>query len=315
MITLSVLPLHQVCAFYLTLCIALQDGSVVPRKNGAQSSSAQQSSAATTSQNRKLFGIELRPSAQALLNEVENLYGKRVIEQDNINIKTKSGIGDAGSRVLIDGSPIITINYNSGKNEDSIVHELFHLKLYAQGYSTAPGIRIGNTGKTFDTSIFVHAIMGFIHDPLQHSLFFPKMRKMGFDPDKGQRDTVSKAIREGKFELLDNLSPIDTDRFLAMYYFQFSMHFTDTKLLSDMTRLFKRAGWIKPLAMGEAMLRIARRAYPYTPQTLIDTFIRCLNVLYEGESRYTFAQWVPRTETPSAIRVAVLNRMPAPQKK
>lgn len=310
----SILTSQQISTFYLTLCIVLQGHGVLPRIEIAQSPGTRQSPVRTASQSRKLFGIQLRPSAQALLSEVENLYGKTVVEADNTNSESKSALGDAASNVLPDGAPVISINVTSGKNEDSIVHELFHLKLFAQGHSTPPAIRIGNTGKTFDTGVIVHLIMGLVHGPLQHSLFFPEMRRMGFDPDGEQRETVLKAIRGGKFEVIEGLSAADRDRLLAMYFFEFSMHFTDVKLLSAMAGWFKNAGWIKPLAMGEAMVGVARKAYPYTPQTLIDTFVRCLNVLYEGESQFTFDQWVRRTASPLPIRIAVLNRLPVPPK-
>lgn len=303
---------QQVCAFCLTLCLFLQGCRAVSQEYIEQSSVFPQPSA-TPSQNRQLFGIGLGPSAQALLNDVESLYGKKVIELDNTNGEV-SDLGDAGSNVLPDGTPVISLNNKLDKNEGTMVHELFHLKLFAQGFSTPPGIRIGDNGKTFDTSLFVQLVMALVYSPLQHSIFFPEMRRMGFDPDKEQRNTVLKAIQEKKFEFPEKMSLTDKDRLIAMYYFQFSMHFTDKKLLSMMTKLFKTAGWIKSLQMGEAMVRIARTNYPYTPQSLIDTFISCLNILYDGERLYTFAGWVSRTETPLVTRVAVLNLISVSQR-
>jgi hypothetical protein len=114
---LSMLPV-----FFLILCVLLQGCLSESHKADEESTNLQQPSIEAKSQNRKVFGIELRPSANLLLHEVETLYGKKLVEQDNTTNKSKSGIGNAAANVLPDGSPLIYINDNSSKNEDSVVH-------------------------------------------------------------------------------------------------------------------------------------------------------------------------------------------------
>jgi hypothetical protein len=262
---------------------------------------AEQSKPTTT--RKELFGIQLRPRAIELLAEVEKLYGRPVVEEDNTNTVSKSGLGDAAANILRNGSPVIKINTLKGKDEDSIVHELFHLKLFAQGYSLPPAIR--KDGK-FTEEAFVHILSAFIHDPLQHSIIFPEMRKMGFDPDSLQRVTVRKAIKTKKFDI-EGRSPSDTSRILALYYFQFSLHIEDKDLLSAMEKLYTSSEWDDALSKGRRMLAAAKAAAPYTPETMIAAYVKCLNIFHENEVQFFFNQWVQKYDDIPVVRVAVID--------
>jgi hypothetical protein len=77
-----------------------------------------------------LFGVPLDAKASALLTEVEQLYGKPIrVESLSVDdpMAGRSRVGD-------DGTPIISINPNSGRRPDVIVHELYHLLLQPRGY-------------------------------------------------------------------------------------------------------------------------------------------------------------------------------------
>lgn len=72
---------------------------------------------------RKMFGVKLRPAAVSLLKEVEKLYGKPVKAEEY------ELVGFHGrTRIDEDGTPVIILNRSTGKTEETIVHELFHLK-------------------------------------------------------------------------------------------------------------------------------------------------------------------------------------------
>src|SRR4051812_9607689 len=73
---------------------------------------------------QSLFGINLRPQAVKLLEQVEKVSGKYVREYvcpDN------GGATVARSSIDSEGNPFIMILGSRGSDEDAIVHELFHL--------------------------------------------------------------------------------------------------------------------------------------------------------------------------------------------
>lgn len=258
---------------------------------------------ALTERKSHLFGVKLGTEAAKLLAEVESLYGRPVVEKDLTNTNQKDGIGDAGSNILQDGSPVIIVNTTTDKDEKSIVHELYHLKLFAQGYSQPPPIW---DGKGYSNASFTHLISALIYDPLTHSLIFPEMRRMGIDPDKAQRETVKQAIKDREFESVKSRTPSEGKRFLAMYYFEFSMNLADTNLLSEMRELYKTAGWTEALDKGMKMVSLAKATRPMTPESMVEVYINCLNILYAGEATFSLNRWVQKFEFLPNIRAAVL---------
>ena len=96
-------------------------------------------------QKTHLFGIELKqPASLELLREVEEFYGREVREVDNTFGEKKSAISMAESNIP-SGIPTIIVHRVEGKDEGVIVHELYHLKLFAMGFSPTPQIWDGKT--------------------------------------------------------------------------------------------------------------------------------------------------------------------------
>lgn len=119
-----------------------------------------------------LFGINLRPEAARLLNDVEELYGtpiREVVEDLGGNL------GD--TTVLGNGTPEIRIDPDTGRSEQNIVHELFHLKLRKEGFPELafefpPGTVISENERRW-----ANWNNTIVREPLQHRLFYPLMRK------------------------------------------------------------------------------------------------------------------------------------------
>lgn len=80
---------------------------------------------------REMFGVKLRPSGVDLLGEVEKFYGKPVHEEE----RQLAGF-HGQTRVDADGTPVLILNRSTGKKEESIVHELFHLRMIGEGSPT-----------------------------------------------------------------------------------------------------------------------------------------------------------------------------------
>jgi hypothetical protein len=171
---------------------------------------------------RDLFGITLSSSATKLLNQVENLYKNPVYEKLGKDLSTDtSGFADTDK----DGTPIITINPQIGRTEENIVHELFHLKMQAQGYPLfdfdAPPQVMQKNRAYFDE------MRQKIYDPLTHRIFFPEMRRMGLDPDAH----IRAQYRENR-----KSSEKPSEDFLALYYFRLALELDDQSLLSEIAQ-------------------------------------------------------------------------------
>ena len=131
---------------------------------------------ATTSRPNIMFGIKLRPEAVKLREDVERFFGTPILEERRSDPKSRyyAGAGFAPS-----GAPQITL-FREVTDEASVVHELLHLKLIAEGFPflkfTLP-IEFINV----PTTRFLQIVQSHIDDTLQHRLFFPEMRRMGYD--------------------------------------------------------------------------------------------------------------------------------------
>ncbi|MBA3806495.1 MAG: hypothetical protein H0X14_12375, partial [Acidobacteria bacterium] len=81
---------------------------------------------------RQMFGVQLRPQARALVTEIEKHYGKRVREEtrDNLDYSYYAAL----SSIDADGTPSIRMDADVPPTEATIVHELWHIKLYSKGF-------------------------------------------------------------------------------------------------------------------------------------------------------------------------------------
>jgi hypothetical protein len=77
-----------------------------------------------------MFGVRLSSASADLAAEVEQLYRKSLSEIRSYG----PGSILAHSQVYNDGTPMITTYTSPNVAEDTIVHELHHLKLIAQGF-------------------------------------------------------------------------------------------------------------------------------------------------------------------------------------
>jgi hypothetical protein len=98
---------------------------------GSCSSQALVSQETATLQVREVGGVKLRPAAVELLDAVERLCGKPV----SVVFRNDLREGILGySYTKEDGTPTMIIVSGSGQTEENVVHELYHLKMLAEGY-------------------------------------------------------------------------------------------------------------------------------------------------------------------------------------
>jgi hypothetical protein len=241
-----------------------------------------------------LFGIHLRGPAVELLDSVEKLYGKPISER--IDKALPEGVlGYADVSAI--GEPVIAISDPTGRTEENIVHELFHLKMQAEGYPLFEFSDIMSRDGEY-----LRKMRELINDPLSHSLFFPQMKAMGLDPTANLR---------AQYELNRKSPNTQTEDFLATYYFKLAMETADESLLDDAAQWYRAEGWHASLETGKALVEIVRTEHPHSPREMISTFIECANRLLEGKAHLKLARIDVRTFGMVQRKFAILEIAPS----
>jgi len=249
-----------------------------------------------------MFGIDLSSGAKQLIAEVEEAFGKPVLERE-VTTWEPSHYGE--SSVAEDGTPTVTINSATGKTEATVVHELFHLKLRVEGfpilaYQFPPG---QNTQANRE---FMSWVGAHLRDPIQHSIFYPLMRDIGVDPDAELKTELDQALARNEFL---NLNSATKDTALALYYLKAALQLNDDEMLRGIVRWYKKKGWRDSLTLGKKLSQIVLNAEPQTPDEEIRVFVRCMNLLLRGLAKFEVVEWrnqVMGTFSQRAVLIRVL---------
>lgn len=226
-----------------------------------------------------MFGITLQPEAALLLREIETLYKKEVKE---IITDKDTSIG-AEATIEMDGTPVVKVNKNGGITEVNIVHELWHLFRDAQ---TDPIVKWGGDKWALVPSI-TEALMTdlyqLVYDPIIHTTFYPKMRKMGYQPDINEVIHISNIISfpPPEINLLGG----------ATTYFKAFLEIEDEELKKRLEAWYIRYNLEPHLNKGKELVKVFRTINPDTPEKRVDVYLKCLNILLEGLARFEVYQW------------------------
>jgi hypothetical protein len=148
--------------------------------------------------------VTLSRAAVDLLREVERIYGKQVAAEKT----ALPGDTWASSRIDDDGTPRVRVAPPGEGDESTIVHELLHLKLRAEGAPVFYWLSDGGE-KALDALI---AVQGQLYDAIQHRAFAPEMRRLGFEPSERLRQSLRRMIATRTLQG----SPTDFGRALVM---------------------------------------------------------------------------------------------------
>lgn len=251
-----------------------------------------------------LFGVDLQDGTLRLLEQVEARYGKPIREEVIYNWEP-THYGE--SSVDPDGAPRIRVNDATGRSEVAILHELFHLKLLADGYPIIdyefpPG------QMTSSNAEFVRWIKLHLYDPMLHWVFYPEMRKMGIEPDNALRAEFLQAIRQDDFF---KLNPATAREARVLYYLKAKLQLDDPDLLHRVTEWYQRKGWIEDLQVGDRLYRWIAEADRQRPEELISAFIKSLNELLQGIARFELAGWQQVTYGSFLQKVVTIRILPS----
>ncbi|HET9529239.1 MAG TPA: hypothetical protein VFQ92_02735 [Blastocatellia bacterium] len=244
------------------------------------------------------FREKLRPQARELLDHVERSYGREV------RVKVMHDwdsylIGE--SFLEEDGVPEVRLNASSGCTEVCIVHELFHLKLKAEGY---PAIII-KSDLTGSQRNYIESAAKVVRETMQHRAFYPEMRRMGLTPEAAQADLLKQRIKEGRNERI-SISPDEVS--LALDYFRACLEIEDPELISQIERLYEKKQFVWSLETGKRLVSLADQSSPRRPEEEIALLIRCLGILFPGKVDFEVQEWLKRFDIENVAVIGVLSR-------
>lgn len=172
----------------------------------------------------QLFGNSLIPPGVSLLAEVERLFGKAVIEEQNELVDMHGQ-----TRVDEDGSPVILLNSTSSKSQELIIHELFHLKMIGEGSPTLSYNVLQAIPESLQKAIFWLEFQ--LRGAIQHSMFYPNMRSMGLQPDIQLKSDVEQILAGS---LMSDINPKQRQLELTALYVRLLLESNDADLLDAM---------------------------------------------------------------------------------
>jgi len=242
---------------------------------------------------RTLFSVPLRGSASHLLAEIEDRYGARVQEAWVDTLTPSNRLAEAD--VLADGSPIIRVVRSFSKQtpaslEETLVHELFHLRLIADGFpaldlsidygSVVPDAHMRRVNEQVTRTIQVS-----LWDPILHFIFYPEMRGMGFDPSFVNTEEFLTRRRK------NDLSGLETHTDQLQYYYNAALEFGDRAEAALLSQWYKERGWAASAEEGAAIARLVTSAHPTSPHDAVEVLARVVERVNTGKVNCDPARW------------------------
>lgn len=252
---------------------------------------------------REILGVKLQPKTLNLLSEIEKSYNKQVcfttIDKPyscgksflTVRGQTFEATVDFNrsgqSFIATDGTPVIIVS-ESGKNELTIAHELFHLKYYIKGYPRFVGV-VNNKLNRIQVMWFAASFQ----DEIQHYLFYPQMREIGLDPDLYSREITETVIRNDQWS---NAPSGFEDEFRSLEYYCTLMELGGSpkgkEILVKVKDYYKAKKWDKNIEQGNAFAQTVMKVIPDSPQSLVDLTLQGMNELFKNKIKFTQAEWV-----------------------
>jgi hypothetical protein len=242
------------------------------------------SSAHGTDHRTSLCGIQLRPAVKQLLLELDQQYEKPVECDLDPELHVKANQW-ARHDIFPDGNslgrPVITLDETEGKDEEDIAHELLHLQIKAR--FEVRKYSMGAEGAVpfwIDNQVEFDYVTQKLLDALEHIAMYPKLRKMGFDPDKKNRDSLRKTLIRYGHPQWERLSLANR----AFRYAGYTIEIKDQVLVKQLDASMKKAGWNDALQLGRQLRHSMEEANLTTLAGECDGVMKGLKILYGSKA-------------------------------
>jgi hypothetical protein len=231
-------------------------------------------------------GIQLHPRVDKLKERVERLYGMPLdCELGDIHAGEMADFGT--SRIATDDTPVIILDRVLGTDETEIAHELYHLKLIAEGID---GGLETHAPPDIDAKTFQYTVRK-LHNIIAHRLFYPKMRSMSLDPNKKQRDGMMQIIsKSSKYDRIPSFDEATLDYVVLIAA-------DDTSWFQqEVDSYFDRLGLAPVAQRGKLIIQTMDRFQPGTLQEMKADILACIDAFYARSFSYdsvTLLKWTP----------------------
>jgi hypothetical protein len=220
-------------------------------------------------------GIELSQSSLTLFHDVETRLGKAIRCETHLEFGVL-GASDVGA----DGTPEIVLDTYEGKTEENLVHELFHLQLHAQGFPQHFRVRSARAANRERFQQVAEQLGSLI----EHRLFYPQMRRMGFDPTGQYRIALENSLSQEKLYG----TPRPATRTVS--YAEIALLIHDPALTRTVEKWYLRHGWTDQLSRGKQLARYLAVFNPDTPAKKRTAIMTCLEIVFGHKVEVT---WLP----------------------
>ncbi len=253
------------------------------------------------------LGIKLRPEIRAIVKEIEQKSGKKIlarfIEQQEFVL--------GSSYISEDGLPVVLVDYNleddPNKLEAVITHELLHLRLRVNGYPTFLFSESVNTsrGRAIDTE------QGHINDVLsliEHQIFKADMQKFDLYKYINLAGDTADGARKNKGREDEQADSINYARAILEY--------PNEKDVEEVRKIYTANKWTRALRDGEAIAGFIKTANIRTPKEVDAVFLKCLSQLFPlPRSAYNFKLTLDPNKKVGRRMIITISKRAAPKKR
>jgi hypothetical protein len=222
----------------------------------------------TSGPRESLFGIKLRPKAIRLLIEVETLARAPIQEF----ICTDNGGATVGESNIDENGPYIRVSATRGINENTIVHELFHLRLILKKFpQLTPWVSQADV--EIGIADYVYLVCRYLNPVIHHWMFYPEMRRMGLIPQDGYSKTPERLAQFG-FPYEVKAALYREERIL--FLFELFLEIPEREIIDAIARQYDLNGWNEEARTAQKMATIIKNADLSTPIKMTIAIRKCL---------------------------------------
>ncbi|MGA2518721.1 MAG: hypothetical protein ABSG44_19530 [Thermodesulfobacteriota bacterium] len=219
-----------------------------------------------------MFESELPEPIQKIKNDIEKLSGA------SVRFKEDSGIDGAMKAEIENGTGRPIIKYQNEKElcDGGVAEELMHLNLDYSGY---PRIFCPENEK--------HAFQAadILHNVLQHSIIFPQLESLGYNPRDSEYSPVENALKiieSADFKRLPN-EPYLRAMFAVAYVRSKLFCQDNIKLQEHTDQIFEDADLVHVKKMAQEVIEKVKNLPGKSKAEYIETLDHCLSELKLSE--------------------------------
>lgn len=131
------------------------------------------------------------------------------------------------------------------------------------------------------------------------------MREFGLNPAETDELEWQEFLERGDFVGIKR-----STQARALDYLKAVLHLDNQHMLSQISALYEKKGWLESLGLGQELARLLLSAKPSDPKSEIDVFVRCLNLMEKKRAQFAVSEWIEERRGLSVIKEVVIGILP-----